>query len=498
MHISFGRDGHLRYDESHAVLICLECKYAVQKSAVESHLLRHKVYRGERRTLLASIAQLHLAEPDQVVPPPNPPAPIDGLAVIPGYRCAADGCGALCASSKRMRRHWSEAHGTTEGTLSSLAEEVHLQTFFRGTKLRYFQVAADSNTNGRERFSVDEARQSPAADRGDDGGNTQPQPTHSPLHLDMEALLYFHHFSTVTSHTLPIRRDRGKTYWQNEVVSSSLQLRWLMCAALAVAGVHISSLASDEQVRRIYCEKAAQLHTEFLSAWPSQPGAVDNSTIEAGAQLECIWRLCQITWFSLPNSGRDLERLDWKTLSRAIRGCLDPSIAIFATSNSQSVSAHYTPPGAQSTPAEAMAATVPNNAPPSVLKSLRELPFRMAIALSKPDSQADLMSVVSAIDVLTNCYIISYADDNDGGKAAWLGMETWLREVPEHFNGMLARQAPAALIVLAHWCVLVKRTESYFWFMKGLEEKVVRGILKQVPEDAAILELVRSCQAALL
>src|SRR5277367_6532329 len=141
--IRLGPRDLLEYDARYGVLICRECQYAIQKSALQSHLLRHKIYRHERQRLLSSIAQLDLFEPHQVPLPTPASPPIDALPIISGYRCTAVGCGNLCASSKRMRRHWSEIHGLSEPlNPSSFARPVKLQTFFRSTKLRYFKVTS--------------------------------------------------------------------------------------------------------------------------------------------------------------------------------------------------------------------------------------------------------------------------------------------------------------------------------------------------------------------
>ncbi len=499
MEFSFGRNGRLRYDETYAVLICLDCSYAVQKSAIESHLLRHKIYRGERRTLLAQIAKLHLAEPEDVVASPVIAAPVDGLATIPGHRCVADGCKALCASSKRMRRHWSEVHDTVDQPLTAMASEVYLQTFFRGTKLKYFQVLVDGATSlAPVRSGSADSPPSETVEPGDavfEAIPSQRLAAAAPLQIEMETLQYFHHFTSVTSLTLPTSIDRNAAYWQADVVSRALQLRWMMCGILALAATHKYAQAQDRDVQQMHSDRATQFQAEFLGTWPTQLGVVEGQTIELGAQLRCIQRLCQITFPTHMGNFEDLGRLKWPILTKTIRGCQDPSIAVLTAPYA---SPYPTSPRAKTVESKVLAATVPNKAPPSLLKSLRELPFRMAVALSKPDSQEDLVSVVSAIEILMDCFIISYAADDDGGAAAWLGMECWLREVPDHFNDMLSHQVPAALIVLAHWCLLVKRTESYYWFMRGLEDKVVRGILNQVPNDASIRELVEACRGSLL
>lgn len=133
----------LRYEPKYKVLICRECQYAIQKSAVQSHLLRHKIYRGERQSLLSLVTEFDLSKPEDVPLPDPTSSPVDILPVISGYRCTRPGCGHLCASSKRMRHHWSEIHALkTPAVDCVLGQPVKLQTFFRGTKVRYFEVAS--------------------------------------------------------------------------------------------------------------------------------------------------------------------------------------------------------------------------------------------------------------------------------------------------------------------------------------------------------------------
>lgn len=140
-----------RPDPAYCVLICRECQYAIQKSAVSSHLLRHKIYREERQRFLSHVANLELLEPEDVSLPPPWSAPIEGLPVIAGVGCTQDGCGSLCASLKRMKKHQSEVHGVSNlGNVEEFARPAALQTFFRGTKLRYFEVTAASIENPTE------------------------------------------------------------------------------------------------------------------------------------------------------------------------------------------------------------------------------------------------------------------------------------------------------------------------------------------------------------
>lgn len=141
--VLLGSNNLLEYNPNYGVLICRECEYAIQKSAVQSHLLRHKIYRGERQKLLASIAEFDLREPDDVKVPNSDIRPIPALPVLDGYRCSWGGCCNLCASVKRMKRHWADCHGGTKD-FEMMAKEVKMQTFFRGTKISTYNPNAMS------------------------------------------------------------------------------------------------------------------------------------------------------------------------------------------------------------------------------------------------------------------------------------------------------------------------------------------------------------------
>ena len=152
--VNFGANDLLRYNPAHKILICSDCQYAIQKSALESHLLRHKIYRGDRQRLLSSIEQLDLLDPDEVSLPALGSPAVDLIPVLSGFCCTVQGCRHLTASSKRMQRHWSETHGQGGSVplLSSFARPAKLQTFFRGTKVRYFEVDGSQGPSA----SVDE------------------------------------------------------------------------------------------------------------------------------------------------------------------------------------------------------------------------------------------------------------------------------------------------------------------------------------------------------
>lgn len=113
-------DKLLEYLPYHKVLICKKCRFAIQPSAISNHLKRHQLYRDRRKRLLSSVAELPLAEPQDVASPsPGLPA-ISALPVYNGYTCLEHGCGYNCASLKRIQSHESAAHGMAPGVTLSV------------------------------------------------------------------------------------------------------------------------------------------------------------------------------------------------------------------------------------------------------------------------------------------------------------------------------------------------------------------------------------------
>ncbi|KAK9352943.1 hypothetical protein V1523DRAFT_412417 [Lipomyces doorenjongii] len=542
----------LEYDARYGVLICRECQYAIQKSALRSHLLRHKIYRDERQRLLSSIARLHIFEP-HLVPVPTPASPpIDALPIISGYSCTAVGCGNLCASSKRMRRHRSEIHGLGEPpNSSSFARPVKLQTFFRGTKLKYFEVTSPpaAGTAGAAPLATT------TTDDGDDGDDDDvvvddvvvdddeqvhdadtatpllPQPrrmltppgTHpgsSPANFDLETLRYFHHFTTTTSLTLPgAEYPRPAThYWQTDVVLQALRRGWLMCGLLAISACHLAALADDTTVEQVHRKRSAQFFSEFSAGWEETTkrdlgvvvAGVEEEAKNAGGHIGCMlrcahWALAESTLYQglMPEPAAPSQL---QSIMTTVRGFVVPDFALRPGSIRSDHDGRQDETFSQtrrilemrcSSDAGSFGAfSCCDNTPSALFNRLRALPSRMAETFGKPESARDVLATLSAIAALVECCDTSFASDEVG--AAWRSMTTWLTKVPDHFNDMVSRHNPAALVVLAHWAAsLVKRAENCgCWFLRGLTKTILLQISERLPaDDRAVQSLVGSLMA---
>ena len=507
----------LEYNSSYSLLICRQCQYAIQKNALESHLLRHKIYRGDRQRLLSSIAHLHLLEPQHVTLPAPGSPPVDALPVLSGYRCIAAACQHLTVSLKRMKRHWSEMHGLGGSVplSSSFAQPVKLQTFFRGTKVRYFEVASLTSplVNTDDDDDADDAGENNHEGCEDEGHAaitaTLPSPlhvpapsgsTHGPFPTDfnLETLIYFHHFTTMTSLTLPGAKgpQSGKHYWQMDVVPQALQQHWLMCGLLAISAYHLAALTDDMMTKRVRIERGEQFTSEFSTGLGQMKGCdlgqeaagIEDGAKKTGEQIRCLLRCTQ--WLLAEPTLNDELMAPHQMLSimATVRGCVVPDSTFHHSGvwndggGRQEKSAiqeflhtrnasHGSKPHTNSS----------NDKTPSVLLDfLRALPFRMVEVLGRPESAEEVFATLSAITRVAECCDISFACDET--EAAWQGVATWLANVPDVFNQMVGRDDPAALVVLAHWAaILVKRAERIgCWLLKGLAKLIVLQITRQL------------------
>ncbi|KAL9083802.1 MAG: hypothetical protein Q9165_008361 [Trypethelium subeluteriae] len=543
--IKVGSRDLLEYDASYGVLICRDCQYAIQRSALQSHLLRHKIYRDERQRLLSTIGQFHLFEPDDVPLPTPASLPIDGLPVISGYRCTVVGCGNLCASFKRMRRHQSEVHGISEPpNASSHARTVKLQTFFRGTKIKYFEVTSPKvpDTAGGALLATtgSDENGNKAGDEKHDGKRHDEETPHaggamsmapqrvptsleslsgsSLVDLDLETLAYFHHFTTVTSLTLPSIENLRPAmhYWQTNVVSQALRQRWLMCGLLAISACHLAALTDDTAVERVHRERSSQLQSVFSAGWQetAKPDTamvatgVGEEAKEAGRQINCILRCAH--WASATstlNEGIVLEPSapsQLQSIMTTLCGLVIPNFTLYHDGDLQTCNhddqeemiaqaRNLLIMRSSSDAGSFRPFSLSHGTPPALLDRLLALPSRMAETFGKPEDVRDVLAALSAIATLIECCEISFSSDK--AEASWRGMTTWLTKVPDHFGRMILCHSAAALVVLAHWAAsLVKRAEHCgCWFLRGLTKMLLRLIVEQLSShDLAVQGLVES------
>lgn len=504
----------LKHYEEYGVVICRTCQFAVQPSALASHLLKHQIYRGERRKLLSYLCKLRLREPSDVVDPPPGSPPVPELPVSPGYSCLSPGCQHVCASAKRMAQHWSDVHGERESR-NVQARDCWLQTFFRGNKIRYFEVSAPHDTPPQPTESSSTPTSTPATRSvdhreesiEDSNGNIASDLTPP---LDMAALRYLHHFTTVTSLTLPRTAIESTYHWSITIVQEAFKFPFLMYGILGVAAFHLSKIPHQDplEVKR-HEEASIRYQNSSLADFrdlAQRPDASNAVALIAYARAIGIQRCCRIPDFSAGLD--DLSQL--VEFLHLIRGNTETLLSL----------QHLLPEGSDfKLPIEeieylnrqddmTISFTSPpggafNNVPPELMERIRTLPLRLYQAVAKcqgdsaeletPNAKAAISACVSLVSAFERVYAVPQVEnpsgqfvgssDSDTIAMVWTGLEHWVRFIPDLFIRMLEEGNQTALIIFAHFCFLLKKFEDRYWFCYGLPDRLLLWIEANVDDE---------------
>jgi hypothetical protein len=410
-----------------------------------------------------------------------------------------------------MAQHWSEVHGERESR-NVRARDCWLQTFFRGNKIRYFEVSAPVKEPPADEL-VSPLSSTPAANsstgRDDSLEHNSDSAVTVPPSLDMAALRYLHHWTTVTSLTLP-RTDTESTYhWSTTIVQEAFKFPFLMYGILGLAAFHLSktSIQDPLEVKRhaeasLIYQNSSLADFRDLTQRPDPSNAV---ALIAYARAIGIQRCCRIP--DCEEGYDDLSQLveflhlirgNTETLISLQRFLPDgsdfklPIEEIEYLSRQDDVPVSYTdPPNSTS------------NVPPELLDRLTTLPLRLYQRLSKtpgeyselesPDAKAVLSACMSLITSFERVYACPRVEnpsgcfvgssDSNAIAMVWTGMEYWVRFIPDPFIRMLEEKNQAALIIFAHWCVLLKQFGDRYWFCHGLPERLLVWILANLEDE---------------
>ena len=486
----------LVYLPKYGVIICKICHYAVQPLALSGHLLNHQIYRIERRKLLDKISALTLHQPEDVPFPPYHSEALPDLPVYEGYRCNASGCSRAFVSQKRMNQHWSESH--QEYSSSNVdCRPTHLQTFFKGNKIRYFEVIppfgrAISQPTSNEILTNRHISSTPSFMEGishnQENSTAFISPDHiseSPLaHLDMSILELLHHYTTSTSHTIS-RGFESDFFWAQDIPAIAFENEFLMYGILSIAAFHRSTLPRESSKALSYQQKALQFQSAGLPSFRiamANPTTENSTAIIAFAWLLGIQRCVgALNW----NGVRTAAISDSKSMSPIIEflmlmrgGCdmvLEFQHLLPANSDFRilgGVIEELLDTQDDSWPQNGLAASQYPDVPTALCQRLIALPAALRDTLPSVEERK---IVRSAISRLLKSYARSYASEN--GLALYNGVEAWVLQISDDFLSLLEAEHPAALVVLAHWGVLMRRTESHYWFLRGQSARLM-GIIE--------------------
>ena len=382
-------------------------------------------------------------------------------------------------STKRMKLHWKQDHGSLGLPTrdSDLARDAILQTFFRGNKVKYFEVESlyTADTGGTLSHDAAQLNFPDALNQSyipKEQQSTIPSiEPHTNLsdtlgESDMWMLRYFHHFATTTSLTLPYSSASSlqERYWQDSIISKALQHSWLMHGLLAISACHMAVSVTDPGAKKLHCEYEAQYASKFHSR--TRQSILDETVEHIGDHVRCLLHLAEIALHQVsPDRARN-ARQD-RSIVMSLRGCLRPGsdIVTFPTCLGEEE------------------ATDNGDLTKGPLEGLQTLRTRMFELLGRPANIKDALTTLKSIELLQET--CSSVGSEDSIESSWSAAAAWLKDVPRHFHDMADEQDPIALLTMIYWsAIMVARVEREgCWFLKGVVKASVLQITQRLVVD---------------
>lgn len=110
---------------------------------------------------------------------------------------------------------------------------------------------------------------------------------------------------------------------------------------------------------------------------------------------------------------------------------------------------------------------------------------RLGELVSRPTGLADVAINVKALEQLRLCYWATYGGE-DGeyqGDANHQNLFIWPYQLEEEFTDALQRRDQAALVILAHFAVLLKVFGFSIWFLEGWSKHLIDGARRFLDDD---------------
>lgn len=472
------------YLPTYRVLICKECRYAIQPAAISRHLKDlHHIYRSDRQELIEYTKGLQLADPGNVVPPPTYDAPVPFLPTENGLACAKDGCTHLCVTIKRMKNHWATSHKDGGGSGCARWRSVALQTFFRGNQLKYFIVSppcalqstsAQSSEAQSERSRVSEAAPS------SDCSYSSPLASELTLPPDWthDDIALFNHFTQYTYHDMG-RSPLSRRMWQASIPEMAFRHDFLKHGILACSALHLAFLNPSER-RRYQIISAG--HQE--RALPQFRALVADPTDETCNALLAFSHLLIVHCFAeeeqdgnlfLVKEAEDPGLLDWL---RVMRG----SCTIFRHVWSDMTNGPVKPLIEENIQDEPLPIVSENPEHAARFKQLLTLPILGKTTLVAEMLQEQISAYSSALTILAKAFRCAQAAKDQGVLTLWTVVQIWPARIPLEYLDLLRTREPAALVLLAHYCVLLGPLEES-WYMNGFRKRLLEKIYFQMDEE---------------
>lgn len=268
--------------------------------------------------------------------------------------------------------------------------------------------------------------------------------------MDIGDLELLHQFITVTSLTLSNNQTPdAKALWQTHAVRLGFKHEFLMRGILAVAALHLGHLLPDQ--RASYDLKASTHQEIALKSFQDTLARVDESNCHALFAFSCL--IVVMAFASPRKDDPQTEILHWFHL---LRGCSSVLELHWGPLRQSFLSPLLDEMSTQSTKA---AHEVADTDRIIDLHSLCRDPTQ-----SREESQAYASAIHALLGVFIQASVL-----RSHGQESVLASFVWPINLPPKYLELLGEQRPEAMVILAHYCVLLHWASigEDEWFLKG-------------------------------
>ncbi|KFA69380.1 hypothetical protein S40285_08568 [Stachybotrys chlorohalonatus IBT 40285] len=462
------------YSAAHEVLICTSCHYAIQPDAITRHLKEiHHILRSARKPYVAYAGQWKLRSAEDVVPPRPDQFPVPWLPVEQGWICLASECSYMCVSTKRMQNHWPASHGR-KGSPDHDWMATPLQTFFRGNMLRYFtNLCVDGGAKPKLLGKPHES--SDTQDRTAAMNSLQLR-----HHLDPVDTRILKHYFDGTYQTFMLHDDAMAPIWLRVVPGLAHDHLFLFHGILACTALHMAYL--NPEARQSYVVRA-MTHQE--TAIPLFRYALDHPTSQNCNALVAFGYLLAVYAFAADteNSNNPLFMVGPPAPAWDKQTLVLPQWLHFLRSGCCMLCDVWD--SVETGPVRELAYAWEVEDQVAGLVSDDKKPYLdYFLSLIPPDASWSAESTViykEAATMLAESFAYMSSQQILMKFTTWNILGLWPMRVEDSFIDLLAERHPAALILLAYYCVILKQLEG-LWYFRGRSAKLLTSVVRALDE----------------
>ncbi|KAG9228102.1 hypothetical protein BJ875DRAFT_490216 [Amylocarpus encephaloides] len=441
----------LQYLTDYRVLVCTSCRYAIQPAAIARHLKEiHSIKRGHRKPYMEYVEKFDLSDLEEVIACKPSKFPVPLLPVQEGLRCTHDGCSHLCMTDKRMKSHWLSVHHR-RGEANVDFQSAPLQTFFKGNLLRYFTGISIKEVNQTlANFKCTQERQVTENFQSSGTKTIQPpmQTTNGPVLLgdSDKALLYF--WISNTSASIALNNGTVRM-WQVVVPQLAHQFSFLMHSVLACAALHSAYL----NPRRCQ-EFTIQARNHQDQGLPLFRAAIVNVTEDNCDAVHLFAHLLVINSFASNQQDQCLL-----IVAEPENTDVMPAWLHFLRNGCSMLCHLWDKLEAGPVGALASAWEIPIDISAHPIQPL----VNYLVAMTQDEWSDDTRNIYrgTAIELARAFSCMNALGD---AITTWDAVRIWPMRLSIAYMELLKQKHPSALILLAHYCIVLKRLELNWYF----------------------------------